>query len=215
MSIKILLADDHKIMRAGLRSLLEKEHDMTVVAEASQGRTAVRLAREHAPDIVIIDITMPDLNGVEASHQILSETPGIKVVALSMHSDEQFVAGMLKAGASGYLLKDCAAEELCHAIRAVMAGETYLSPKIASIVVDDYRRDLSRDELERVTELTSREKEVLQLVAEGESNKRIASILGVSIKTVEHHKHNIRQKLRLETTAELTRYAIKRGLITV
>ena len=215
MSIKILLADDHKIMRAGLRSLLEKEHDMEVVAEASQGRNAVRLAREHAPDIVIIDITMPDLNGVEAARQILSETPGIKVVALSMHSDEQFIAGMLKAGASGYLLKDCAAEELCHAIRAVMAGETYLSPKIASIVVEDYRRDLSRDELEHVTELTAREKEVLQLVAEGQTSKKIAEQLCVSVKTVEAHRQQIMDKLNIRTVAGLTKYAIRKGITSI
>jgi DNA-binding NarL/FixJ family response regulator len=215
MSIKILLADDHKIMRAGLRSLLEKEHDMKVVAEASQGRTAVRLAREHAPDVVIIDITMPDLNGVEASHQILAENPETKVVALSMHSDEQFVAGMLKAGASGYLLKDCAAEELCHAIRAVMAGETYLSPKIASIVVEDYRRDLSRAELTHPPELTSREREVLQLVAEGQTSKNIAERLHVSVKTVEAHRQQIMDKLNIRTVAGLTKYAIRKGITSI
>lgn len=215
MSIRILLADDHKIMRAGLRSLLEKEHDMKVVAEASQGRTAVRLAREHSPDVAIIDITMPDLNGVEAAHQILSENPNIKVVALSMHSDEQFIAGMLKAGASGYLLKDCAAEELCQAIRAVMAGETYLSPRIASIVVEDYRRDLTRDELEHVTELTSREREVLQLVAEGQTSKRIAEQLHVSVKTVEAHRQQIMDKLNIRTVAGLTKYAIRKGITSI
>jgi DNA-binding NarL/FixJ family response regulator len=215
MSIKILLADDHKIMRAGLRSLLEKEHDMKVIAEASQGRTAVRLAREHAPDVVIIDITMPDLNGVEASHQILAENPETKVVALSMHSDEQFVAGMLKAGASGYLLKDCAADELCHAIRAVMAGETYLSPKIASIVVEDYRRDLSKSELTHPPELTSREREVLQLVAEGRTSKNIAERLHVSVKTIEAHRQQIMDKLNIRTVAGLTKYAIRKGITSI
>jgi len=215
MSIKILLVDDHRIMRAGLRSLLEKESDMKVVAEASDGRTAVRLVREVTPDVVIIDITMPDLNGVEATHQILAESPNVKVLALSMHSDEQFVAGMLKAGASGYLLKDCASEELCQAIRAVIGGETYLSPRIASIVVEDYRRELSKEQLTKAPELTAREREVLQLVAEGETSKRIAQRLHVSVKTVEAHRQQIMDKLNIHTVAGLTKYAIRKGITSV
>lgn len=215
MSIKIVLADDHKIMRAGLRSLLEKESDMKVVAEAADGRTAVRMIREAAPDVVIIDITMPDLNGVEATHQILSESADIKVIALSMHSDEQFVSGMLKAGASGYLLKDCAAEELVHAIRAVISGDTYLSPKIASIVVEDYRRELSKGQIAKAPELTAREREVLQLVAEGETSKRIAARLHVSVKTVEAHRQQIMDKLGIHTVAGLTKYAIRKGITSL
>jgi DNA-binding NarL/FixJ family response regulator len=215
MSLKILLADDHRIMRAGLRSLLGKESDMKVVAEAPDGRTAVRMVREVSPDVVIIDITMPDLNGVEATHQILAETPNIKVIALSMHSDEQFVSGMLKAGASGYLLKDCAADELVQAIRAVMSGETYLSPRIASIVVEDYRRELSRDQLTKMPELTAREREVLQLVAEGETSKKIAFQLHVSVKTVEAHRQQIMDKLGIHTVAGLTKYAIRKGITSL
>jgi DNA-binding NarL/FixJ family response regulator len=215
MGLKVLLADDHRIMRAGLRSLLEKESDMEVVAEASDGRTAVRLAREVSPDVVIVDITMPDLNGVEATHQILSESPETKVVALSMHSDEQFISGMLKAGASAYLLKDCAADELVQAIRAVLAGETYLSPKIASIVVEDYRRELSKDQLTKAPELTAREREVLQLVAEGETSKRIAAQLHVSVKTVEAHRQQIMDKLGIHTVAGLTKYAIRKGITSL
>ncbi|MBW2567371.1 MAG: response regulator transcription factor, partial [Deltaproteobacteria bacterium] len=174
MSIKVLLADDHRIMREALRSLIEKESDMKVVGEAADGRTAVRLSREVSPDVVIMDITMPELNGVEATNQILSEAPNVKILGLSMHSDEHFVAGMLKAGGSGYLLKDCAAEELIQAIRSVIAGEQYLSPKIAGIVIESYRRTVSKDQLSRAPELTAREREVLQLVAEGETSKRIA-----------------------------------------
>jgi DNA-binding NarL/FixJ family response regulator len=215
MSLKILLADDHRIMRAGLRSLLGKEPDMKVVAEAADGRTAVRMAREVSPDVVIIDITMPDLNGVEATHQILTELPSAKVIALSMHSDEQFVSGMLKAGASGYLLKDCAADELVQAIRAVLGGETYLSPKIASIVVEDYRRELSKDELTKAPELTAREREVLQLVAEGETSKKIAAQLHVSVKTIEAHRQQIMDKLGIHTVAGLTKYAIRKGITSI
>jgi len=216
MSIRILLADDHKIMRAGLRSLLEKEHDMKVVAEASQGRTAVRLAREHSPDIVIIDITMPDLNGVEAAHQILSETPGIKVVALSMHSDEQFIAGMLKAGASGYILKKAIGADLISAIRAVAAGESYLHPSIASGVIDGFlgKPELEFDNGEGLYDsLTVREKQVLKLIAEGCSHKEAATELDISVKTVISHQSNICDKLDIHSRAGLIKFAIQKGLI--
>lgn len=215
MSIKILLADDHRIMRSGLRSLLDREPDMEVVAEAENGRMTVQLARKLSPDVVIMDITMPDLNGIEASRQILSEAPAVKVVALSMHSDEQFVAGMLGAGVSGYLLKDCAREELCLAIRAVVANQTYLSPGIAGIVVKDYRRELSRAERPGSPVLTPREREVLQLVAEGNSSKKIASLLYVSVKTVEAHRHQIMHKLNIHSVAKLTKYAIRKGITSL
>ena len=215
MSIKILLADDHRIMRSGLRSLLDKEPDMEVVAEAENGRMTVQLARKLSPDVVIMDITMPDLNGIEASRQILSEAPDIKVVALSMHSDEQFVMEMLDAGASGYLLKDCALGELCLAIRAVVANQNYLSPGIASIVVKDYLRELSRAEPPVSSMLTPREREVLQLVAEGKTSKKIASRLHVSMKTVEAHRHQIMDKLGIHSVAELTKYAIRKGITSL
>jgi DNA-binding NarL/FixJ family response regulator len=215
MSIKILLSDDHRIMRSGLRSLLDKEPDMEVVAEADNGRSTVRLARKLSPDVVIMDITMPDLNGIEASRQILSEVPDVKVVALSMHSDEQFIMEMLNAGASGYLLKDCAFEELCLAIRAVVANQNYLSPAITSIVVKDYRRELSRAEPLGTPMLTPREREVLQLVAEGKTSKKIASLLHVSMKTVEAHRHQIMDKLNLRSVAELTKYAIRKGITSL
>ena len=215
MSIKILLADDHRIMRSGLRSLLDKEPDMEVVAEAENGRMTVQLARKLSPDVVIMDITMPDLNGIEASRQILSEAPDVKVVALSMHSDEQFVVEMLDAGASGYLLKDCALGELCLAIRAVVANQNYLSPGIASIVIKDYRRELSRAEPPSSPVLTPREREVLQLVAEGNSSKKIASLLYISVKTVEAHRHQIMDKLNIHSVAELTKYAIRKGITSL
>ncbi len=212
MSVKILLADDHRIMREALRSLIEKESDMKVVAEAADGLTAVRLSREVSPDVVIMDITMPELNGVEATNQILSDAPNVKILGLSMHSDEHFVAGMLKAGGSGYLLKDCAAEELVQAIRSVIEGKQYLSPKIANIVIESYRRTVLKDRLSRAPELTAREREVLQLVAEGETSKRIAGQLYVSVKTVDAHRQKIMGKLNIHSIAGLTKFAIQKGI---
>lgn len=215
MSIRILLADDHKIMRAGLRSLLENEPGMDVVDEAENGLRTVQLARELSPDVVVMDISMPGLNGIEATRKILSELPGVKVVALSMHLDEQFVAGMLAAGASGYLLKDCAAEELCNAIRAVVANQTYLSPGVASIVVKDYRSHLSTTDVSPSPILTAREREVLQLVAEGKTSKEIASLLNVAVKTVEAHRQQIMDKLDIRSVAELTKYAVRKGITSL
>lgn len=215
MSIRILLADDHRIMREGLRSVLEKEPDMEVIAEAKDGRMTVKLAEKLSPDVIVMDITMPGLNGMDATREILSMVSDVKVVALSMHSDEQFVAGMLNAGASGYLLKDCAFEELCRAIRAVVANETYLSPGIASIVVKEYRRALSRTEFSLSPGLTAREREVVQLVTEGKSSKEIASLLHVSVRTIESHRHQIMDKLDIHTIAELTKYAIRKGITSL
>lgn len=215
MSIRILLADDHKITRQGLRSLLEKQDDMEVVAEAEEGRTAVRLAREFSPHIVIMDVSMPDLNGVEATRQIVERTPDVRVIALSMHSDSLFVTEMLKSGASGYLLKDCAFEELTLAIRAVADGKTYLSPSISGVVVDDYLHRLSKTAYAGPDILTNREREVLQLLAEGNSTKKIALKLHISVKTVESHRRQIMDKLDIDSVAELTKYAIRKGFTSL
>jgi len=215
MSITVLLADDHRIMREGLRSLIEKEPDMEVVAEAADGRRTVRLAQELSPDVALVDISMPELNGIEATGQIVSADPDVKVLALSMHSDEHFVMGMLRAGASGYLLKDCAADELCSAIRTVISEETYLSPKAASVVIQDYRRELSDVKSARASSLTAREREVLQLVAEGDTSKKIASQLDVSVKTIQAHRQQMMDKLGIHSVAGLTKYAIQKGISSI
>jgi len=214
MSLKILLADDHKIVRDGLRSLIEKEPGMRVVAEAEDGRTAVSLAREHTPDVVIMDVSMPGLNGIEATRQIRAEQPDAKIIALSMYSDRRFVTGILGAGASGYLLKDCAFEELIEAIHTVSKGQYYLSPGITGVVVQDYVGKVAA-ELSSSSVLTPREREVLQLLAEGHSTKEIAGALHLSVKTVESHRQKIMQKLNIFNVAGLTRYAIREGLTSL
>jgi len=215
MSIKILLADDHRITRQGLRSLLEKEPDMEVVAEAEDGRATVRLARELLPDVVVMDVTMPDLNGMEATRQIRAALPSVKIIALSMHSDNLFVSEMLRSGALGYLLKDCAFEELSRAIHVVVNGKVYLSPAISGVVVDDYLHHLTKAESPSSKVLTDREREVLQLIAEGNSTKQIALKLHISVKTVETHRRQIMSKLNIHTIAELTKYAIRQGLTSL
>jgi len=215
MSIRILLADDHKITREGLRSLISKQSDMKVVAEAENGRDAVGLAKELRPDVIIMDVSMPDLNGIEATKQILSESENVKVVALSMHSDNLFVSEMLKSGASGYMLKDCAFEELDRAIREVVRGNTYLSPMISGVVVEDYLRKLNKSDSGESSILSNREREVLQLLAEGQSTKQIGLKLFISAKTVETHRRQIMNKLDMYTVAELTKYAIRKGLTSL
>lgn len=214
MSLSVLLADDHKIVRDGLRTLLQKNSDIEVIAEAEDGRETVQLARKLTPAIVVMDIAMPDLNGIEATRQIMAEQPGIKVIALSMHSDKRFVMEMLKAGASAYLLKDCAFEELILAIRAVMENKTYLSPGIAGVVVEDLIHS-RKEEPSVFSVLTDREREVLQLLSEGQTTKEIASHLLVSIKTIETHRNRIMDKLGIHTIAELTKYAIREGLTSL
>lgn len=216
MIIRVLLADDHRIIREGLRALLAGQEDMEVVAEADNGQATVSLTRELKPDIVVMDVSMPNLNGIEATRKVLAEVPGVKVIALSMHRDEPFVEKMLCAGASGYLLKDCAAEELCDAIRAVVANHVYLSPDIAGVLVKDYLHRLSgKSPAQGGPSLTPREREVLQLVAEGKTSKQIASILDVSVKTVDTHRRQIAEKLNLHSVAELTKYAIREGLTSL
>ena len=215
MTVKILIADDHQIVRQGLRFLLEKESDLRVVAEADDGRSTVRLARELNPAVIIMDVAMPDLNGIEATRQIIAEFPGTKVIALSMYADRRFVMNMLKAGASGYLLKDCAFEELIRAIRVVLAHKTYLSPGVTDILVKDYKMGVQVNEPSAFGVLTSREREVLQLMSEGNSTNKIAENLHVSIKTVESHRQQLMQKLNIRSVAELTKYAIREGLTTL
>ena len=215
MNSKILLADDHKIVRDGLCSLIQKSPGMEVVAEAADGRTAVKLARRLKPDVIIMDLNMPDLNGIDAARQIMTELPDTKIIVLSMHADKQFVLGALKAGASGYLLKDCAFEELARALQTVLKHQTYLSPDIAGTVVKDYLEQLVAADSAGVAELTPREREVLQLIAEGRSTKETAARLNVSIKTVESHRRNIMEKLNIHSTAELTKYAIRTGLTSL
>ena len=214
MRIKILLADDHKIVREGIRTLIEKQPGLEVIGEADSGRMALKLALELKPDVVIMDVTMPDLNGIEATRKIHLEIPSIKVIALSMHSDKRLVAGILMAGASGYLLKeDCDSVELARAIQAVATNQIYLSPKISEVVVKDYVRQLSTAVSSPFSILTPREREVLQLLAEGKSTKEIASSLHVSVKTIETHRNKVMEKLDIRSIAELTKYAIREKLI--
>ena len=212
MTTKILLADDHQMVLEGLASLLANEEGLEVVGQARDGRMAVRLVEELSPDVVVMDVNMPEMNGIDATRQVLAQSPDVKVIALSMHSDKRFVLQMLKAGANGYLLKEAAFRELARAIRCVRAGETYLSPKITGVVVDDYVRRGSSDHASVAPVLTPRDREVLQLVAEGKSSKEIAAGLHLSLKTIETHRWQIMRKLDIRSIAGLTKYAIREGL---
>jgi DNA-binding NarL/FixJ family response regulator len=215
MSIRIILADDHTIVRSGLRSMIEKESDIEVVAEADNGRATVRSALELAPDVVIMDIAMPELNGIEATRQIVAALPGTKVIALSMHADKRYVMEMLKAGASGYLLKDNAYEELASAIRTVLGNRTYLSQQVADVVIGDYVQLVRTTDGSAFSLLSVREREVLQLLAEGNSTAQIADRLCISVKTVETYRQHLMEKLNIRSIAELTKYAIREGLTTL
>ena len=215
MAIKVILADDHNIVRDGLKALLEKQPQVTVIGEASNGREVVELVRKLQPDVVILDIGMPDLNGIEATRQISSESPAVKVLALSMHADRRFVTRMLGAGAAGYLLKDCAFEELAKALQTVMSEQIYLSPNITSQVVKEYIRRYTVGDAHDGPLLTPRECEVIQLLAEGRTTKDVASQLSVSVKTVETHRSQIMQKLDIHSVAQLTKYAIREGLTSL
>jgi DNA-binding NarL/FixJ family response regulator len=212
VSLKILLADDHQIVCDGLRMVLENEAGMQVAGNASTGREAVRLTRELEPDVVIMDVAMPELNGIEATRQIVDAQPATRVIGLSMHADKRFIRGMLEARAAGYLLKECAAAELALAIRTVVGGRIYLSPAITGVVVEDY---VGRRSDERHRLLTPREREVLQLLAEGNSTRAIAQSLFISVKTVETHRRQIMEKVQIHSVAELTKFAIKEGLTSL
>lgn len=212
MSIRVLLADDHTIVRHGLSRAVQQEEDMEVIGQAEDGLSTVELTRQLSPDIVIMDIGMPDLNGIEATRQILRESPNVKVIALSMHSAKRFVTEMFRAGALGYLLKDCEYDELARAIRAVAEGKTYLSPSISDIVVEDVVHNVPEPKSTAFSVLTPREREVLQLMAEGNTTKQIARRLHVSPKTIEAHRLRIMNKLEIDNVAQLTKYAIQEGL---
>lgn len=214
MKTTVLLVDDHKIFRDGLRTLIEKE-GMEVVGEAENGRKTIKLAEKLLPNVIIMDVSMPDMNGIEATRKIISEMPQVKVIALSMHSDRRFVLGMLEAGASGYLLKDCAFGELASAIKQVLTGNKYLSPKIADVVVKGYLNKSNDSSVSGGAILTSREREILQLIAEGLTAKEIADHVFLSVKTVETHRRNIMQKLNMRSTVDLTKYAIREGLTSL
>ncbi len=212
MTIRILLADDHKIVREGLKALLDKESGIEVAAVAEDGRSAVQLALELHPDVAVIDIGMPGMNGIEATRCIAVDNPGTRILVLSMHSARRYVLEALSAGAKGYILKDCASEELARALRIVAANETYLSPKIAGILVKDCVNLLPVEREANASILSRREREVLQLIAEGHNTKEIAYMLDVSAKTVETHRQQLMKKLNLQSVAGLTRYAIREGL---
>jgi DNA-binding NarL/FixJ family response regulator len=214
-AIRILLADDHTVVRDGLRALLERESDMTVVAEASDGRESVRLAETEAPDVVVMDLAMPVMNGMEATRRIVAGNAKIRVVILSMHQDESYVLGALKAGAKGYLLKDSLRGEVVQAIRAASQGRSFLTRKVARILQEDYvSRVQQRGVEDRYELLSDREREVLQLIAEGRSNKEVANLLNISLSTVETHRAHILQKLDIHGVPELILYAMRKGIIS-
>jgi two-component system response regulator NreC len=210
--MKILIADDHGVVREGLKVLIENQPGMEVIAEAQDGLQAVELAKELAPDVVLMDIAMPNINGIEATRQILKENPDIRIIALSVHFDKHFVTEILKAGASGYVLKSCLFDEVLRAVQTVGIGDYYLSPKIADIVVDDYKYYMTTANKSAEVRLTHRERQVIQFLAEGKSTKQIALSLHVSPKTADSNRRQIMNKLGIFSIAELTKYAIREGL---
>jgi two-component system response regulator NreC len=213
--LRIVIGDDHTIVRHGLRKILEERADWEVVAEAGDGREAVRAVVEREPDVAILDIGMPLLNGIEATRQIVRKLPAMHVLILSMHSAEPYIIQALQAGAKGYLLKDSADTDLIRAVNAVSAGKSFFSPAVAKVMLDDYLQRLAQKGIvDRYESLSEREREVFQLIAEGHSNKEIASLLHVSPATVETHRAHILQKLDIHTTAELVLYAVRRGVIS-
>ena len=212
-ALRILLADDHTVVRQGLRKVLEERPEWQVVAEAGDGRDAVRLAEEFRPDVAVVDVAMPLLNGIEATRQITKRAPQTKVLVLSMYSDEAYVTQMLKAGAKGYLLKDSADVDLLQAVQAVSQGKSFFSPAVARLMSDDYARQRGENLVDRYESLSEREREIFQLVAEGKTNKEIAALLFISPSTVETHRARIMEKLDLHSAAEIVLYAVRRGVI--
>ena len=213
--IRILLADDHTVVRRGLRLLLEGQPEFSVVAEASDGKQAVDAAQASRPDVVVLDIAMPNLNGIDAAQRILASNPGVAIVVLSMHSDEGYVLRALKAGAKGYLLKDAAEGDLIEAIKTVTRGKTFFSSEITKMLAEDYVREIrARGSEDSYELLTPREREILQLLAEGKSNKDIAGMLNLSLYTVETHRRNLQDKLNVHSFAELILYAVRKGVIS-
>ncbi len=213
--IRILLADDHTVVRKGLRLLLESHPGFEVVADAASGREAIAQTEQHEPDVVVMDVAMPILNGIEAARQISAKLPQTAIVFLSMHSDEGYVLKALKVGARAYLLKDSAEHDLIDAVKAVSEGKSFFSPAISKMLVQDYMRQMQESQVEDSYELlTAREREILQLFAEGKSNKDVANLLNLSLYTVETHRSNILQKLNLHSGAELILYAIRKGVIS-
>ncbi len=212
--IRILLADDHTIVRDGLRALLEKQPDMTVAGEAADGREAVQIAEENMPDVVVMDIAMPNMNGIEATRRIVAMRPATGVVILSMHQDESYVLRSLKAGARGYLLKDSLRSDVVEAIRSVAQGRSFLTRKVSRLMQEDYIRQMERRGVEDSYDLlTDREREILQLIAEGRTNKEVANVLNIGLTTVETHRTHILQKLGLHSVPELILYAVRKGII--
>lgn len=212
--VRIVLADDHTIVRQGLRKVLEERADWEVVAEAGDGREAVQLCEQHRPDVVILDVAMPLLNGIEATRQITKRVPNTRVLVLSMHADEAYVTQILRAGATGYLLKDSADVDLFKAVEEAAKGRSFFSPAIARLMLDDYRRQVTdKGVSDRYEMLSDREREILQLVAEAKANKEIAALLNVSTSTVETHRAHIMEKLDLHSAAEIVLYAVRRGVI--
>jgi two-component system, NarL family, response regulator NreC len=207
--IRILLADDHAVVRQGFKMILGAQSDMEIVGEAGNGREAVELAENLKPDIVVMDVAMPELNGIEATRRLSTSSPHTRVVALSMHKDNVYVREILRAGARGYLLKDSVAADVVNAIRAVARGESYLSPAVSNAVLDDYRKHVTNP----IDLLSSREREVLQMLAEGKTNKEIAVVLNLSVYTVDAHRGRIMEKLNLHSINELVRFAVRNGLI--
>jgi DNA-binding NarL/FixJ family response regulator len=207
--IRILLADDHAVVRQGFRMILGAQPDMEIVGEAGNGREAVELAERLKPEVVVMDVSMPELNGIEATRRLAASTPHTRVLALSMHKDSVYVREILRAGARGYLLKDSVADDLVSAVRAVASGEGYLSPQVSNAVLDDYRRHVTNP----IDLLTSREREVLQMLAEGKTNKEIAGVLNLSAYTVEAHRGRVMEKLNVHTIADLVRFAVRNGLV--
>lgn len=216
MSIKILIVDDHGILRSGVKLIIDQTDDMKIVGQACDGHEGIELARKLKPDVVLMDISMPGLNGIEATKEIVSENPDIKILALSAYCNRRFVKDMLKAGVSGYALKDTMADELIYAIKSVHAGRRYLSEKVTKLIVDDYAQGGSSDSAEELLDkLTTKERGLLQLIAENKTTKEAAKLLHVSVKTIEARRLNIIKKLGVSGTAELTKIAIREGLTSI